>query len=262
MSGPINPVANLAMQVDLSQQPVTLQALPLPTPSGISPVHLKLSVSKTGMWSGPIKYALETDSNGRVIRLEALEAVNVASAHLLERAVSGHTRWAALDASDVAAPMNFESDCVFDGSFQLLASYDAGRANSELGVAELGSHVLRLAAMMLTLSQGASVADTFGADRDVVAQQLASSIADAVAMALGQQASQNTILQTLLRANGPVLQLDGTPNASRQLQLVYSNAFTGLDVHLVLVNVPIRVTYYGVEKQLLIRQLPLCLSLV
>lgn len=258
MSSLLNPVANLSLQVDLSQYPVVLQALPLPTPSGISPVHIRLEVSKTDVWKGPIQYALETDADGRVSRLEALGSDNIAGEHLFQRATLGYTTWASLDAS---SPMTFMSDCLFDASFQLLVSYDADRANSELGADQLGHHVLRLAAVALTLSQDASSVGTFGAEQEVVGQQLAGSISDALVLALGQQASQNAILQTLLRANGPVVQLDATPNVSRQLELDYSDTFTGMDLHLVLVNLPLTVTYYGVDKQLLIRRLPLCLSL-
>jgi hypothetical protein len=140
-------------------------------------------------------------------------------------------------------------------------NYDTSNTNVLLGGAPttLGRHLMLLATQAMRvkkLTAGQEFIVFSSAQVTAAATTLATSISTAVTNALNSQIGQDAMFQGFLAANGPFV----NTTAGIGYTGVYDTKFNPMIIAMTLANVPLSVNTQGVNRTLIIKSLPLWIT--
>jgi hypothetical protein len=195
-----------------------------------------------------------------------LAASNVLVAHVLAQTTGGFTSWTVNTGSGPVLPLAFDYSGINAAGTSRTGlnnplNYDASNANVLLGGAPttLGRHLMLLATQAMRvkkLTAGQEFIYFSSAQVTAAATTFATYISTAVTNALNTQIGQDAMFQCFLAANGPFVNTDVGIGYTG----VYDTKFNPMVIAMTLANVALTVNFQGMSRTLVIKSLPLWIT--
>lgn len=243
--------------VDLSGEPI-LQATPIEPvdPSGTHPLYIQVDASKTTFFTGQdgkgFRYMISVDASGVITNITGLSKDNV---HLPELEESlGQVSWA----NQISNANVYDLRFSFQG-MQRHIRIDIKAAETVLEPPNntIADYMLYIVSHALSLATPASIHHVISPESYANAKNaLQQAIANAMVNAIGTQTVQDAILQALISANGPIVN-----TTAGTFDLSYANSYSSIILIVDLTNIRISVSYYGSNKEIVLKHIPVRLHL-
>jgi hypothetical protein len=251
------PVVNFSFSIDLSGNAVPITST-LANPSTLPTTYIQIDCSKSQVFPSGINYNIVTNASGVITTLSgAVHTNSLNTTHVSSRAgTTGSWRNATLAGNIFDLSFNFNS-------VNRTAKYNLAKAATILtGANDLGRHVMLMVTHALRMQEPVTQTDIFDAATVTsAAATINTNITNAIRTVLNTQAAQNTLLQAIMRSNGPVVPVITTANTNQTLSLAFDATWSNMILNFVIDSLPVNVSYYGKSYALVLRNLPLYVNL-
>ena len=242
---------NVTASIDLSGS--TVSVIPV-SDTEIQEAHIRLTCLKASFFTASgIGYSVNKNVKNVVTAVNAIAKSNIASDHIRTRAGNvGLSSWI-LKSGNLT-----DITYTFAGGAQRTLKYDVTNVVNVLGnFSSLGKHIVLLATNLLTTKRPSTETEIFTTTTVASLSSLIEvQISNLIATTLSSQANQQTILNDILMANGPIISEAGGI-------ITYTAAMSDIDILIRLKNVKFNVQYGSKTPQILsIDSIPICIRLV
>jgi hypothetical protein len=241
--------------LDLTSTPLAATAVTLST-SNVPTVnqYLTIDCSKASFFGSGLVYNITTNASGIVTSIVGqANASSVNQTHLRNQAGA---------ASDFVFNTN---QSIYDLSYNFLGvprtvKFNVAKAQTlVVPPKHIGRDIMYMVTHAVQIRDPVTQNDVFDeASLTTAAGLIADRITTVIATAVGTQAGQDAILQTVLASNGPLITLPTTASTTTPGILTYTSDLNGLSLMFTLVNMPVSVTLNpaGVTREIVLRSVP------
>ena len=247
------PLIQFAFNVDMSGSVVTASAVAYASAS-LPATYMKIDISKNSFMTGTGFAYTVTTTNGAVTSVTAT-AVNNINAANIATAASGTFAW--LGTTNQTTNRNIDTTFNYanQGVWSQKINFDAIST-----VTSLGRHLTYLANSILNGKQltnelGGPLGNTL-TTISTTAATINTNIGTAIRNALGTQANLQIILDALIKSSGAFY-----PSTTGSYTQVYDSTLSPISLLLTMTSLTLKVTYYGVQRDLVIQSLPLLVNI-